>query len=151
MWTRCSSVCSSDYLVLIRRRWCTGEIYLYKTILTEHLQHGLIKAADYSSSGIWRKRLHGGCKRWNLGIAVVSVSADCVLSIALQKLNWQLCKGPRSKMGITFGCRGVGQMSVDKSDALLCLFTGTGQQTDEVVQSSSGPHPNVSRVRIQLN
>lgn len=40
-WTRCSSVCSSDYLVLIRKRWCTGEIYLYKTILTEHLQHGL--------------------------------------------------------------------------------------------------------------
>lgn len=42
-------------------------------------------------------------------------------------------------------------MSVDKSDVLLCLFTGRGQQADEVVQSSSGPHPNVSRVRIQLN
>lgn len=41
-------------------------------------------------------------------------------------------------MGVTFGRRAVGQMSVGAFDPLLCLFTGAGQQADDEVQSSSG-------------
>lgn len=110
----------------------------FKLLITHHKASG-------------EKELHCGCRMRNFEIADMSVSADCVLSIASRMLNWQLCKGPSSNMGIRFGRRGVGRMSVDKSDPLLCLFTGTGQQADEVVQSSSSPCPNGRLVRIQLN